>query len=33
MRLAALFATAIALLGASAGMPAHADAPVPLGGG
>ncbi|MBN9636202.1 MAG: serine protease [Actinobacteria bacterium] len=33
MRLAPLFATAIALLGASAGVPAHADVPVPLGGG
>src|SRR5690242_9115057 len=33
MRLAPLFATAIALLGTSVGVPAHADAPVPLGGG
>ncbi|MHA7666450.1 S1 family peptidase [Mycolicibacterium sp. HS_4_1] len=33
MRLAPLFATAIALLGVSAGVPAHADVPVPLGGG
>ncbi|WP_293019756.1 S1 family peptidase [Mycolicibacterium sp.] len=31
--IAAMCGTAIALLGTSAGVPAHADAPVPLGGG